>query len=290
MRKIALPLLLLMVLAVTGCKPSTPEISPAFIQGAGYTEGASTHAAMLTQTAGPESGETETPQPGGDSGSSTQEPTPFLVSPTPTLEGIPVTAGTLPQETPSGTYAPVGTLFPAYIEDFEDGRVWAEFSTSNYDVGYSFGHYRFHVGMVTGNTPVFSIRQQEYRDVSLKVDIVRHEGPDNGYFGLLCRFIDTENYYRFVFAPDGSYSIGARVEGEYTVLAEGADEKIFQEDKKNTIRADCLGEQLALFINGNLVLNTTDVTFQSGFIGLVAGTPDTEGLIVYFDSFAVSKP
>lgn len=296
--RVYLPVFLLVVISLSACNPSTPNVPPTFIPGAAYTEGAATMVAGLTQTAliqKPAASATSTPEPTRRADTPTPFGTllPMEVTHTPT--GSPAPTGTsastsTPQVSATARVTAAATWPASYQDDFEENRGWAEFSDPNFEAGYRFGHYRIFVGMVTADTPIFSIRQQEYRDLSMQVEIVRREGPNSGYFGLLCRFIDSDNYYRFVMSADGHYSIGMKHNGEFTVLASGSEDKIFKEGQDNTLQADCQGNRLALHINGKPVLETTDDSIQSGFVGLVAGTPNEAGLIVYFDTFIVRKP
>jgi hypothetical protein len=297
-KRMYLPAVCLIVTGLTACNPATPNIPATLIPGAAYTEGAATLVAGLTQTA-----RVQQPEP---SATPTLEPTRPPDTPTPLGTLLLMEATHTPTGSPGPTKTSASTARPgasatqritaaatwpaSYVDDFEEKRGWAEFSEPGFEAGYRFGHYRIYVGIVTGDSPVFSIRQQEYRDLSVQVDIVRREGPSNGYFGVLCRFIDTENYYRFVMSEGGDYSIGVKHNGEFTILASGLDGNIFKNEQDNTIRADCQGNRLALSINDKAVLETTDDSIQTGFIGLAAGTPSEAGLVVYFDTFMVRKP
>lgn len=296
-KRLALSVLGVMVIALSACLPSTPKVPPTFIVGEAYTQGAATLFAGLTETAINSQGisdPTSTPEPTGTTAPRTPAPTRTPVPQSPTATGL--AFPTLPPVTPTGprttppTDTPAPTFEFSFRDDFESPTGWAEVDEINFEVGYSFGHYRMFVGLVTGDSPIFSIRQREYADLTITVDVIRQEGPQNGYYGVLCRFIDSDNYYRFVVSPDGNYSIGKKSGGAYTELAAGLDGEIYLKDKVNSIRAACLGDRLVLYINGKQVLAATDDAHQSGFVGLAAGTLDTAGLIVYFDNYEVRKP
>ena len=53
------------------------------------------------------------------------------------------------------------------------------------------------------------------------------------------------------------------------------------------INASCDGAQLSVGINGNLLATGTDGDFDSGGVGLIAGTWENSGMIVSFDNFEV---
>ncbi len=131
-------------------------------------------------------------------------------------------------------------------------------------------------------------------DVSITVDVKKLAGPDDNDFAIQCRYIDTQNFYAFIASSDGYYGI--------TKLVGGTQELIGQEellptdaiksgaDVVNTLRADCVGSTLTLYINGTQVTSVQDTTFTSGDVGLMAGTFDTAGTDILFDNFVVRKP
>jgi hypothetical protein len=47
---------------------------------------------------------------------------------------------------------------------------------------------------------------------------------------------------------------------------------------------------LTLYANGTEILSVTDSTFDSGDVGLVAGTGDYIGTDILFDDFLVTQP
>jgi hypothetical protein len=58
----------------------------------------------------------------------------------------------------------------------------------------------------------------------------------------------------------------------------------------NHIRADCVGSELSLYVNGKLLTSVTDTDFANGDVGLIAGTYDTAGTDIHFDNFVVYDP
>jgi len=51
-----------------------------------------------------------------------------------------------------------------------------------------------------------------------------------------------------------------------------------------------VGDKLFLAVNDLLLAEVRDDTFQSGKIGLLAGTFETGNIIVAFDNYVVRKP
>jgi len=94
-------------------------------------------------------------------------------------------------------------------------------------------------------------------------------------------------------SSDGYYGIVRVQDGQYQVL--GAEnlqfaEAIRQGDAANQIQAECNGPNLTLTVNGSVLHQVQDSTFQSGEVGLLAGAYDEPGVEVLFDNFIVIKP
>jgi hypothetical protein len=138
---------------------------------------------------------------------------------------------------------------------------------------------------------VFSVRSAIYQDIRVEVEVTKDLGPSDNFFGVLCRFKDAKNYYRFVVGREGYYNIGKKLNGEFIDLGSGSIDKVFnQGEGYNQIRADCAGSVLALTLNGTKLLEVEDSAFDKGQVGLVVGTRKDEGADIFFDNFAISKP
>jgi hypothetical protein len=133
----------------------------------------------------------------------------------------------------------------------------------------------------------------EFIDVQIDVDATKIEGPEDDDFGIVCRARDNDNFYYLVISSDGYYGIGKVRDGAQQLI--GMDdmppnEHIFQGQRSNHLRADCIGENLSLFVNGIHVATVQDTEFTSGDAGLLAGTFDTPGTRIHFDNFTVLMP
>ena len=121
------------------------------------------------------------------------------------------------------------------------------------------------------------------------------DGPDDNAFGLICRYVDTNNFYYFFMSSDGFAGIGRKKNGftniisspdglltEITALSYGA--------ATNHLRADCVGRTLTFYVNGTQVATATDGSFIGGNVGLIARTYDIGGVDIQFSNFTVFKP
>ena len=220
---------------------------------------------------------TDTPLP-------TEEPTAL-----PTL-----TPTDIPTEVPTFTPEPEIILSQILFQDnFSDTNTagWGQDRDSEHITDYEQGGYRILVNKVDwiywANPELF------FTDVRVEVDVTKQGGPDTNEFGIICRYVDVDNFYFLTATSDGYYSISKYVAGEYFNLSEEtfvATDSVNQGNAINHLRADCVGSTLTLYINGQLVDSVTDGDYTSGDVGLLAGSYDEAGADVVFDNFIVYQP
>ena len=153
------------------------------------------------------------------------------------------------------------------------------------------GAYRILVNVP--NTDVWANPGLDFTDVRIEVDATKVGGPDDNDFGVQCRYQDTDNFYFFIISSDGYYAIGKVKDGEQFLLTgenmEYSD-AILQGAATNHLRADCVGANLSLYVNGVPLASVQDSEFTRGDVGLMAGTFDTPGTDILFDNFTVLQP
>ena len=153
------------------------------------------------------------------------------------------------------------------------------------------GAYRILVN--TPNSDIWANPGLNFTDVRIEVDATKVGGPDDNDFGVICRYQDVDNFYFFIISSDGYYAIGKVVQGEQALLSGDSmapSDAILQGAATNHLRADCVGSQLAFFVNGAPLDQVQDATFSQGDVGLMAGTFDEAGTEILFDNFIVLQP
>lgn len=132
-------------------------------------------------------------------------------------------------------------------------------------------------------------------DVRIEVDTTVSFGPENNAFGIICRYQDPDNFYYFYISSDGYAGIGRKQNGQHNIIS-SADGKLIKIDGINTgtasnhLRADCVGSNLTMYVNGTQAVTTKDSAFTGGTVGLIARTYDTGGADILFNNFYVYKP
>ena len=101
------------------------------------------------------------------------------------------------------------------------------------------------------------------------------------------------NFYFFIISSDGYYGVGKVENGSQELISnenlmKGKPIKLGK--TTNSIRAECVGNNLVLYANDKELASFTDGTFSSGDVGLIAGTFGIAGTDIHFDNFIVKRP
>jgi len=179
-----------------------------------------------------------------------------------------------------------------FKDDFSDtSSGWDRVTTDTGETDYVDGVYRIYVNE-TG-TDVWANPGLDFTDVSIQVEATKVGGPEDNDFGVICRSTDVSKFYFFVISSDGYYGIGRVTDSGQELIGMDSmqpSEAIHQGGATNTIRADCVGSSLSLYVNGEKLDEVEDTEFSSGDVGLMAGSFDTPGTDIHFDNFSVNKP
>ncbi len=114
----------------------------------------------------------------------------------------------------------------------------------------------------------------------------------------LCRYVrccqvDDSNYYDLGISADGYYLLDVWVNGTKPNKSLGPSRSLHIRTGRNVVNAlriECVGTDLRLFVNGNLVAELTDENFSKGLVAfsvMSIGGPYSE---VAYDNFRVTVP
>lgn len=131
-------------------------------------------------------------------------------------------------------------------------------------------------------------------DVIIEVDVWKTGGDDETSAGVVCRVDDPSlSFYGFEITFDGWAAILKAVEGEFVIVDQYVEtDAVLQGDNAvNHIRAECIGSNLNLYVNGELVHSLPDSELTGGEMGLAAATwPEKPNSTVRFDNLQVTRP
>jgi serine/threonine-protein kinase len=196
-----------------------------------------------------------------------------------------------PTRTPRPPVTPLGPPGALIFEDsFDDpGSGWRQFEDLGGGAAYAEGLFRIWVDEV--RTDYLSTASFDLDDVRLSASTFKAGGPDDNDFGLVCRYADDANYYALLISSDGYAGIMLMEDGERSWPQELLpSDAIVQGASINAVTAECIGDHLALHVNGELVADVRDSTFSSGDVGLIAGTFEEGGVEIHFDDFVAHQP
>ena len=187
----------------------------------------------------------------------------------------------------------LGSASPAaatlLYEDFETPTSsWAEKSDENREQGYSDGAYFINVtttDWIAWDTPGYN-----FYDFSLQVDTLQSEGDTNNAYGVLFRYVDGDNFYRFAVTGNGLFSLFKRENGDWEAIVDWRESVyINPAGEINHLGVVCRGDQISLYANGQELIALTDSTFAQGDIGLFASAYDVPEIKAFFDDLWVTE-
>jgi serine/threonine protein kinase len=163
----------------------------------------------------------------------------------------------------------------------------------DHDVITDYFHGGFRIFVNKAHTFYWSKPGLLYTDVLIQVDATKVAGPDDNFFGVICRYQDMNNFYLLTISSDGYYAIWKYEDGEMAIL--GQDRPLFSDavhrgKTTNLVRGECVGDRLSLYANDIRLLLAEDSDFTSGDVGLVAAALDLPGTDILFDNFVAEKP
>lgn len=178
-----------------------------------------------------------------------------------------------------------------FFDDFANpASGWERFTSAEGTMDYDGGGYRFLVNALQAN--FWSTPGKSFGDVRLEVDVAKIGGPDENRMGLLCRFVEN-NYYFFLLSSDGYITIGKYMGGNVLLLGQSQmqySDAVHSGLAVNHLRADCVGDRLTFYVNGQPVAQAQDPDLTQGEVGLLAGSFSRPGVDVLFDNFVVLQP
>lgn len=163
------------------------------------------------------------------------------------------------------------------VEDqFESGDRWRQYEDNGLFLGVRAGFYRIDF---SGRKYVWSQRDGDYPDVVIEADAAQASSYNHNAYGLACR-LDPGNRgrgYFFLISGDGYASIrwsnGTSLD---KIVSAAPSAWIRRGQNANRLRAVCVGDYLALWVNGEFVADARDSRASRGAVGLV-GVMNYEG-------------
>ena len=180
-------------------------------------------------------------------------------------------------------------------DDFESpGSGWTIQAFEKVSAGYVDGEYQ--VAVMGSDDIAAGLSPYGFSDAEASVEgtaTVETAGTTYRY-GVVCRAQRTAalSGYFFSIGPDGTYQIAVLYgSGRTEELAAGADAAVIAAaGEPNQVEVSCVGDVLALAVNGSPLAEATDTTYSTGSIALAVVGGGTTPVVATFDDLVVLLP
>ncbi|MBL8133320.1 MAG: DUF1080 domain-containing protein [Anaerolineae bacterium] len=173
-------------------------------------------------------------------------------------------------------------------EDFSDPAAWERYVNAEQRVAFEIVDDVFRARAWDKGIS-WALNETVHQDVVIEVEITQLSDYRDNAYGLMCRASPTNNGngYYFLISGDGYATIRRGAADEITSLVSWRQASAVRQDRSiNRLRIVCLGNYLALYVNGEFVADATDRRYRSGYAGLSAAVTDGE-VEVWFDDLTI---
>lgn len=173
--------------------------------------------------------------------------------------------------------------------DFGPASVWQQYvhPEQNVDFQTEDGVYR---ARAWDGGFMWTIHPPQLTDTVIEVETTQLSDYRNNAYGVMCRAAPTDNSngYFFLISGDGNYTIrrGA-VDTVAPLIPFSYSDAIRQDHGVNRLRAVCIGDYLALWVNDTFVAETHDDYFKAGYTGLSVAVVKGGDADITFDDLTV---
>jgi hypothetical protein len=178
-----------------------------------------------------------------------------------------------------------------FVDDFSDECSGWEINESM-STAYGYRDEAFYFDLDGHDEIALSKAGLSLSDVVLDVSTLQSTSAGDNSWGLVCRYLDVENYYGFEISDDQFFTIYAIHNGEYVVLQDWSHLPSIAtgDGAQNRLSASCVGDRLSLSLHGQEIASVRDNRLTAGDIGLTASTYDGAGALILFDNLRVESP
>jgi hypothetical protein len=177
-----------------------------------------------------------------------------------------------------------------YEDDFGD-------SSSGWDDAFDayttkqYGNNRYQIEVTTSNLVAWGLANRDVADFEAEVEAKLEDGADSNGYGLLFRFQDRENFYRFDISGDGYYLLSKFVKGEWITIVDWTASPFINKGKvDNLLKVSAIGPTLTVSANGQQLASVEDDSLSHGNFGFFAGTFSEPNVWVSFDDLKLWTP
>ncbi len=198
-------------------------------------------------------------------------------------------SGSLTQDlpTPSPSVAPTVSFVLAYEDDFSDQDSGWDDAFDKYTMK-QYGGHQYHIAISAPNLSAWGLANRDLADFVLEVESKLEEGAYSNSYGIIFRFQDKDNFYRFDILGDGFYLVSKLLDGQWETLVDWTESPYINVGHaSNILKVVCQGSQIGVYANDQLLAELEDDSFPQGDIGFFASTFSESEAHVSFDNLKI---
>jgi TolB protein len=177
-----------------------------------------------------------------------------------------------------------------YEDDFGDSASGWDDAFDTYTTK-QYGNNRYQIEVITSNLVAWGLANRDVADFEVEVEAKLEDGADTNGYGLLFRFQDRENFYRFDISGDGYYLLSKFIKGEWITLADWTASPFINKGKAaNILKVSAFGPHITVWANGQQLASVKDDSLVHGNFGFFAGTFSDPHIWVSFDNLKLWTP
>ncbi len=174
--------------------------------------------------------------------------------------------------------------------DFSQSYMWQQYVNPAQNVDFEIKDGMYEAKAWDGGF-MWAIQPPLRTDSVIDVETTQLSDYRNNAYGVMCRAAPTgnSNGYFFLISGDGNYTVRRGAVGSVDPLIPFTYSSAIRQDKGiNRLRAVCIGDYLALYVNDQFVAETHDDYFKTGYTGLTVAVVKGGDADIAFDDLVVS--
>ena len=178
-----------------------------------------------------------------------------------------------------------------YEDDFSDSfggwdDAFDAYTTKQY------GNNRYQIEVTASNLVAWGLANRDVADFEIEVEARLEDGADENSYGVLFRFQDRENFYRFDISGDGFFLLSKFVNGEWITLVDWTESQFINAglDTNNILKVSAFGPNVTVWANGQQLTSVIDDSLEHGNFGFFAGTFNEPNVWVSYDNLKLWVP
>ncbi|HEY83983.1 MAG TPA: FHA domain-containing protein [Chloroflexi bacterium] len=159
--------------------------------------------------------------------------------------------------------------------------------------GYTkqYGNSKYHIEITTNNLVVWGLANRNAADFEVEVEATLEDGGEANTYGLIFRYVDQNNYYRFDVSGDGYFLLTKFHNEEWATLVDWTQsDALNQGQATNVLKISAFGPEIIIYANGQELARVSDGDFSQGNFGFFASTFTDSHIWVSFDNLKLWGP